>query len=111
MSTVIVLNQNGMGHGSVDLGELLIGAFLKKVWVRREKPDTIVLYNSGVKLVSNQSPHLDVLSGLEEAGVEIIACGTCLDYFDIKGELKVGRRSDMQEIVNIMMEADKTITL
>ena len=111
MSTVIVLKQNTMGNGDDILGEKLIGAFLKKLWIKKEKPETIVLYNAGVKLVSNESPYLDALSGLEEAGVEIIACGTCLDFFNIEGELKVGRRSDMVEIVDTMMSADKTITI
>lgn len=111
MSTVIVINQDVMGHGERNLGETLIGAFLKKVWTRKEKPDTIVLYNAGVKLISNKSKYLDALHGLESSGVEIVACGTCLDYFEIDSDLKVGRRSNMQEIVNIMFDADKTITI
>lgn len=111
MKNVIVINKNAMGEGPGELGEILIGAFLKKLWAKADRPDMIILYNSGVKLLDKDSNNLDSLFGLEEAGVEIIACGTCLDHFDMKGDLKVGRRSDMVEIVNIMMECEKVITI
>lgn len=111
METVIVINQNSMGSGSGELGKTLIGAFLKKLWARSTKPDMIVLYNSGVELLGKNSMCLDALDGLEEAGVEILACGTCLDHYKINEELKVGRRSDMVEIVNILMESTKVITI
>lgn len=110
MATVIVINRFGMGHGNQELGEVLVGAFLKKVWARSVKPETLVLYNEGVRLIAEGSPYLDALSGLEEQGVEIVACGTCLDFYEIK-EVKVGRRSDMNEIVNFMMDAEKVITI
>lgn len=110
MGTVIVINRYGMGHGNQELGEILVGAFLKKVWARSIKPETVVLYNEGVRLIAESSTYLDALNGLEEQGVEIVACGTCLDFYGIQ-ELKVGRRSDMNEIVNFMMEAEKVITI
>lgn len=111
MATVIVINSYGMGNGTKELGEVLIGAFLKKVWARTVKPETIVLYNEGVRLIAEGSPFLDALSGLEEQGVEIVACGTCIDFYELGEAIKVGRRSDMNEIVNFMMEAEKVITI
>lgn len=110
MQTVFVINRFGMGQGNEDLGNVLIGAFLKKVWAKKDKPDMIILYNGGVKLLGQGSPYLDALHGLEESGVEIAACGTCLDHYEIK-DLSAGRRSNMAEIVDIMMTADKTITI
>ncbi len=111
MNTAIVINKDTMGHGEREIGELLIGAFLKKLWAKKKKPEYIVLYNSGVKLIGKGSMVLDAMDGLEEAGVEIIACGTCLDYYHIDADLKVGRRSDMVEIVDIMTSAKRTITI
>jgi len=111
MKKVIIINKNSMGTGPEELGQVLIRAFLKKLWAKREKPDMIVLYNAGVQLLDRSSVHLDALDGLEEAGVEIIACGTCLDHYEMKEELKIGRRSDMVEIVNIMMESEKVVTI
>jgi intracellular sulfur oxidation DsrE/DsrF family protein len=71
----------------------------------------IILYNSGVKLLAKEKGLLDALSGLEEKGVEIIACGTCLDYYDLRGSISIGRISNMEEIVTMMMKASKVITL
>ena len=111
MKSVIVINRNTMGSGDDELGKILIGAFLKKIWARTIKPDMVILYNSGVLLMQKKSMYLDAFDGLEQAGVEILACGTCLDHYNIEGELKVGRRSDMAEIVNIMMESEKVVTI
>jgi selenium metabolism protein YedF len=111
MKIVIAINQELMGIGDPELGKTLMGAFLKKLWARSEKPDMLILYNGGVKLLGNDSSVLDALYGLEQSGVEIIACGTCLDYYSIDSNLKVGRRSDMVEIVNMMMEAEKLISI
>lgn len=54
---------------------------------------------------------LDVMHGLEESGVEIIACGTCLDYYDIRKAITVGRISNMEEIVGVMMDYEKVVTI
>lgn len=110
MKNIVVINRFGMGHGNQELGEILVGAFLKKVWARAAKPECIVLYNEGVKLIAQGSEYLDSMTGLEEQGVEIVACGTCLDFYGIT-EMKAGRRSDMAEILNFMMDADKVITI
>ncbi len=110
MQTIFIINNKGMGQGDDNLGSILIGAFLKKVWAKKDKPDMMIFYNGGVELLGKESEYLDALMGLEESGVEIIACGTCLDHYGIQ-ELKVGRRSNMAEIVDIMMSADKAITI
>ncbi len=51
------------------------------------------------------------MHGLEESGVEIIACGTCLDYYDIRKAITVGRISNMEEIVGVMMDYEKVVTI
>lgn len=111
MKTIVVINRDSMGSGDKKLGDILIGAFLKKLWVKDEKPDAIIFYNSGVKLIVSGSAVLDALDGLETAGVELLACGTCIDFFQLKDKIKVGRLSDMAEIVNMMTESDKVITI
>lgn len=111
MKTVLVINNEIMGHGDVALGKTLIGAFLKKLWARDDRPETIVFYNSGVKLLSRGSNVLDALDGLEKHGVDLLACGTCLDFYEMKEALMVGHRSNMEEIVGRLSEADKVITI
>ncbi|MBN2259931.1 MAG: sulfurtransferase-like selenium metabolism protein YedF [Clostridiales bacterium] len=111
MKKVFVLNSEYFGHGDNKLGNQLMGAFLKKVWGKDEKPDAIIFYNSAVKLLARGSDYLDALTGLEEAGVELLACGTCINSYELKEHMEVGLISGMQEIVEIMMEAESVITI
>lgn len=111
MNTVMIINQLGMGSGSPELGQVLMGAFLKKVWAREDLPSTICFYNEGVKLLASGSNVLDALDGLERAGVDLLACGTCLNHYAIADDLRVGQVSGMEEIVDRMMRADKVITI
>lgn len=108
---VIVVNGDGMGSGSEELGKTLIGAFLKKIWASDDKPETIVFYNAGVKLLAKGSAVLDALSALADLGVELLACGTCVNYFELKEQIQVGRISNMEEITSTFMKADSVITV
>lgn len=108
---VIVINSETMGQGDEVLGKVLIGAFLKKLWVKTVKPDTIILYNSGVKLLAKEAGFMDVMVGLEESGIDILACGTCLDHYDMRQDIVAGHISNMEEIVATMTKADHTITI
>lgn len=108
---VIILNNEYFGHGDEVLGKKLMGAFLRKLWIKETLPETIVCYNSGVKLLAKGSEVLDALTGLSDKGVEILGCGTCLDYYDIASDIVVGRRSDMVEISDTIVNADKVVTV
>lgn len=111
MAYVIIVNSEQMGEGDDLLGDKLMGACLKKFWSKAELPKAICFYNGGVKLLCSQSKVLDVLDGLEQAGVELLACGTCLDHFAMTNQMKLGHISNMDEIVNYLIGADKVITL
>lgn len=111
MKTAIVINSDCFGKGDDELGTRLLGAFLRKLWAWEELPGTIICYNSGVKLIAKGSHVLDALCGLSEKGVEIIACGTCIDHFGLEDNIQIGRKTDMAEIVSIMMSSDKVITV
>lgn len=111
MKTAIVINSEFFGQGDEELGQTLMGVFLRKLWAGGDLPETIICYNAGVKLLAQGSTVLDAFDGLSMKGVEIIACGTCIDFYDIKDCMKMGRRSNMVEIVSMMMDADKVITI
>ena len=111
MKNIIVINSDKMGSGDDHLGHKLMGAFLKKLWARKDSPELIILYNSGVRLLSKENGYMDVMHGLDEKGVEIIACGTCIDAYDMRASITTGRISNMEEIVDIMMKAKKVITI
>jgi selenium metabolism protein YedF len=111
MTTTIIINHETLGHGSDDLGQLLMGNFLRKLWASPDKPQTIAFYNTGVKLLVAGSAVADALDGLAQAGVELIACGTCVRHFGLEDRLATGRISDMQEIVGKLIASEKVITV
>jgi selenium metabolism protein YedF len=102
---VVQITATTMGSGDDDLGALLLRSFLKTQSELERKPDAILFYNDGVKLCCEGSTLVEDLRALEAAGVEIIACGTCLNFFELADELRVGRVTDMLEIAGRLAEA------
>jgi selenium metabolism protein YedF len=107
---VIVISENKMGRGNDELGTVLIKAFLHTVAEQSQKPDVMIFYNSGVKLTVQGSDVLDDLKQLESEGVQILVCGTCLNYFEIKDKLAAGIVSNMYDIVETMSSAGRLLT-
>ena len=111
MKTVIIMNCERFGIGDEDLGKKLIGSFLRKLWANETKPGAIIFYHTGVKLLTKESHVLDALEALSKDGVDLIVCGTCAGYYGVKDNIRYGRVSDMTEIVQLIIDADKVITL
>jgi len=107
---VIVISENKMGRGNDELGIVLIKAFLHTVAGRAKKPDVIIFYNTGVRLTVQGSDVLEDLKQLESKGVQILVCGTCLNFFEIKDQLAAGVVSNMYDIVEIMSNAGRLLT-
>jgi selenium metabolism protein YedF len=105
----VYINSHLMGNGDEALGSFLMKAFLKTLLELDTKPNRLLLVNSGVQLATEGSKVLDTLMALSERGVEVLSCGTCLDFFGLKGKLKVGVVSNMYEIIQSMVEADRLI--
>ena len=106
---VVQISAGTMGSGDDELGALLLRSFLKTQTELERKPDAILFYNDGVKLCCEGSNLIGDLRGLEAAGVEIIACGTCLNYFELADQLLVGRVTDMLEIASLLAEAGSVV--
>ncbi|WP_448874851.1 sulfurtransferase-like selenium metabolism protein YedF [Desulfobulbus propionicus] len=107
---IYVISSDAMGRGSDQLGWALLQTFVQTIKEVQPLPSAIVLYNSGVKLVTSESGALEALRQLQERGVEILACGTCLDFYQLKAALRVGQISNMHEIMRTMVEAEKIIS-
>ena len=108
MDTIVVLNKDQMGHGDQGLGQKVLGTFLKKSIAMKDFT-AIVLFNDGVRLVAEGSPVLAELRMLEEGGVDVVPCGTCLEHYGITPA--VGRVSDMDTIIRELDRAAKVITI
>ena len=98
-----------MGSGDDELGALLMRSFIKTLPELDAVPDAIIFYNSGVKLCCEGSLLLDDIRALEASGIEIIACGTCLNYYEIAARLAVGRVTDMLEIAGRLAAAGRVV--
>jgi selenium metabolism protein YedF len=106
---VIVVSEDKMGRGNAELGTVLIKAFMNTVAGQAKKPDVMIFYNTGVKLTVQGSDVLEDLKQLESEGVQVLVCGTCLNYFEIKDKLAVGVVSNMYDIVEIMNSAGRLL--
>jgi intracellular sulfur oxidation DsrE/DsrF family protein len=73
------------------------------------KPSRLILVNSGVQLAAENSKALESLQSLSEKGVEVVCCGTCVDFYELKGKMKVGVVSNMYDIIQSMVDADRVI--
>ena len=108
---VLVISNEIMGHGDNELGGILIRSFLHTLTEAGSLPETIIFYNTAVKLVSKSSIVLDDLNALQNIGVKILACGTCLGHFSLKDQIAVGEVSNMYDITDTMLKALKVINL
>jgi intracellular sulfur oxidation DsrE/DsrF family protein len=99
-----------MGHGDDDLGQRILKTFLQKSALLN-KLEAVVLFNGGVKLATKSSPVAAELHQLHESGVDICACGTCVDYYGLRDQMAVDEVSNMDAILQEMNNAEKLITL
>jgi selenium metabolism protein YedF len=109
--TTVFINKDGIGHGSDELGNNLVKAFIATIKDLSVQPKAICFMNSGVKLTVKGSETLPYLKELEEKGVELLVCGTCLGYFNLKEQLGAGRISNMYDISETMLKSSKVITI
>jgi selenium metabolism protein YedF len=106
---VVYINSHLLGIGDEALGAILMRAFLKTLLDLPIKPHRLILINSGVRLASEGSEVLETLKKLSGEGIEILACGTCLDFYALKEKLRVGTVSNMYDIAQSLLEADRLI--
>lgn len=106
---VAVVDSAVMGHGSDELGKILMKGFLFAVSQLPELPKTMLFYNGGARLTCKGSDSLEDLKNLEAQGVEILTCGTCLNHYGLTEELAVGGVTNMYSIVEKLAGAGKVV--
>lgn len=111
MKTVLLFTRNGLGEASEGLQQTLAVKYLSLLAQEEEKPSQILFYTEGVKLVCEGSLVIGWLRQLEEAGVELNVCSTCLEYFGLSDQVQVGKIGGMPGILEALQKADKVISL
>lgn len=107
----IAIGSDKMGSGEEKLGKILMNSFIYTVKETTPLPKAILLYNSAVNISCEGSTVLDDLQYMQEVGVEIISCGTCLDYYHLKDKLKVGTIGNMYSIYEKMANSNNTLNI
>lgn len=108
-NTVVVVSSAAMGTGDDTLGKTLLKGFLYALSQQDVLPQTLLFYNGGAALTCEGSASLDDLRSLAAQGVEILTCGTCLNFYGLTDKLQVGEVSNMYTIVEKMTGADRLI--
>ncbi|NLM51958.1 MAG: sulfurtransferase-like selenium metabolism protein YedF [Firmicutes bacterium] len=102
----LLLTADTLGQGDPELGKILMKSFFYALAESNHLPQSIYFINSGVKLVCSGSPVLDSLIRLQKRGVQLFACGLCLDYYKLKDHLQVGEVTNMYAIVAKLTEGN-----
>lgn len=108
-NTVVVISSDKMGDGEEELGKILIKGYIYALTQLETLPKTILFYNKGAYLTSEGSASLEDLKSLEAHGVEIMTCGTCLNFYGLTEKLQVGTVTNMYVIADTMAKAAKVI--
>ncbi len=107
----LLVSTDRLGLGDDELGGMLMKSYIFALSEAELVPNDLLFVNGGVKLTVEDSPVLDSLKKLIERGTNILVCGTCLDFFNIKDKLSIGEITNMYTIVELMNAGDNTIKL
>jgi len=110
-NAVIQITNNGMGKGEQALQHKLIVKYLELLQMNESLPNAITFYTDGVKLVVEGSPALEQLRALESKGVRLIICSTCLEYYGLTEQVRVGIVGGMTDIIEAQTKAEKVISI
>jgi len=106
---VVVLSSDKMGEGDETLGYLLMTTFINSLKDLDKMPKKILFYNNGVKMITKSSPVIQPLKDLERMGVELMACGTCVNHYGLSDEIGAGIIGNMYSIVEAMALSGKIL--
>jgi len=107
----LFITSERIGNESIELGSILMKNFLYSVARAEHLPVAVTLMNGGVRLACAGSASLDDLRMLEEKGVDIKSCGTCLDYLHLSDKLEVGEVGTMQTSADALLGGDDIVTI
>jgi selenium metabolism protein YedF len=103
---VFLIQSEGLGRGDEQLCSILMINFLRLLGESQDKPSGMIFWNTGVRLLCQGSKLLELLKRLEKQGVELLACTTCLEYFELTDKLAVGKPTNMVKTIQAMLDSD-----
>ena len=107
----VFVGRDIIGDGDRELGTNLMRMFFYTLSQGEDKPGAVLFMNAGVKLPTLDEQVVEHLKALSAVGVEILVCGTCLNFYGLTDQLQVGTVSNMYDIVTRMQKAGKVVSL
>lgn len=111
LKTAVLILSPLLGEGDDDLGGRLMKNFLATLPELGDSLWRIIMLNGGVSLATKNSPVIAELQALEQNGVGILVCGTCLEHFNLLEQKSVGETTNMLDVVTSLQLADKVIRI
>ena len=108
---VLLINSDCFGGGDEEFSRTLMRNFIFALTEVDPKPKTALFVNSGIKYTTEGSQVLESLQKLTDGGMEILSCGSCLDFYQCKDKLAIGSVTNMYTIAEKLLNADKVIKL
>ncbi len=108
--TAFLVTTDTIGEGG-GLGRILMKGFLATLAQAGHPPERMIFLNRGVQLTTEDEECAEALGALEQLGVELLSCGTCLDYFGLKDRLRIGRATTMRDTVAALCEGFRVVTI
>lgn len=109
-TTVVFLSKDTFGEGDEEFSRTLLNLFLQTLLETGQRPQAILMANSGVKLMAKSSAVLKVLQDFHNDGVEVAACGLCVDYYGLKEDIPVTQITNMFAICEYLTSAEKILS-
>lgn len=106
---VVAVESAAMGRGDETLGKSLLKGFLFAISQLPQLPETVLFYNGGAHLTTENSDSLEDLRGMESRGTVIRTCGTCLNFYGLTDRLAVGDVTNMYDIVETLAAAETVV--
>ncbi len=110
-NTAVLIKSQFFGEGSDELGAALMNSFLYTLTESASRISHLIFMNGGVYLCIEGSPALEYLRDLEDQGIQILCCGTCLDYFSLKEKLQLGEVTNMYNATEVLLNAGKILVI
>ena len=110
-STVMMISRDGFGSGEPALQHVLIAKYLGLLLAGGLTPRALCFVTEGVHLACDGSPVLEELRRLAERGCRLLICTTCLEFYGLKDQVRVGTACSMPDILNAQVEAAKVVQL
>uniref|UniRef100_A0A832LVS8 Sulfurtransferase-like selenium metabolism protein YedF n=1 Tax=Caldimicrobium thiodismutans TaxID=1653476 RepID=A0A832LVS8_9BACT len=105
---LIIIASDHMGEDK-ELGRILLKGFFETMLTHNFLPDRIFFMNTGVKLTTTDEEFVNILKEFEKRGVEIFSCGTCLKYYQLEENLKVGLRGGTDTYLEALFNYSKSL--